>query len=539
MRLIWNVSLFPRVGGHPNLVAFRSLRSSRLGQMGATLALALATLLGWQAHSAPAADYVVVFGGGPRLQNSEYSLERNVVLFRQTMPRLRLVDPQLQVLFGSGNEAGSPDVSVGRFEPLPDSFRLVADLFKPSGDTIDIDYRHHELEDVVSSCRKRAVLDTLRDLGGRVKPGDRVLIYNTGHGGKGDPVENGHFYTWGDERVSVREFTEVLDEYPVDVPVLVIMVHCYSGAFANLIFKGGDPVNGLADHPRAGFFATTDSLPAAGCTPDINVENYQEYSSDFWAALGGRDRIGRVVRADDLNGDGWIDSAEAHAHVVTSSTTIDLPVKTSDTLVRVWAARKGLERNDRQVKPLFSVLVAQADPLESHALESLCRDLDLKGEDRLEAIPRRLDETKRLESEIARQLKRKESELGRARRSVADAIAARWPFLKTGWHPETHRVLAGDRPEVIEAIRAHPSFKTWQRLAREVKELQTRITDSERTVKRLERVKRLAETIQLTQAVLGRVEPQERERYWGLRRLEASLIGTSFSDLVPAKLGGQ
>ena len=537
MLFMWKPSPSLRSPRRLETFSIASAGSIRSGWLVATLAFASAAMSGWLERSARADDYVVVFGGGPRLQNSEYSLERNVVLFRQTMPRLQLAQPKLRVLFGAGDEADRPDVKVGRFQPLPEAFRLVAGLFNLSGEPIDIDYRHHELEGVSSSCRKTAVLDTLRDLGDRVKPGDRVLIYNTGHGGKGDPIENGHFYTWGDGRVSVREFTEALDEYPVEVPVTVVMVHCYSGAFANLIFKGGDPANGLADHPRAGFFATTDSLPAAGCTPDIKVEDYKEYSSDFWAALGGLDRSGQPVRADDVNGDGRIDSAEAHAHVLTSTTTIDLPVKTSDTLVRVWAGRNGADRSQRRSKPPFSALVAQADPLESHALRALCRDLELEGEDRLEAIPQRLDETNRLKSEVGRQLRRKEGESGRARRGISDAMAARWPFLKTAWHPETQKVLAGDRPEVVEAIRKHPSFKTWQRLVGEIEGLRTRMMDLERDVKRLERVKRLVETIQVTQSVLGQVDPQDRERYLALRRLEASLGGVAVSDPSPAKVG--
>ncbi len=161
-----------------------------------------------------------------------------------------------------------------------------------------------------------------------------MIIYVTGHGSKGRPVENGVMDLWKNERLTVQEFTTLLDAFPVQTNVLVVMVQCYSGSFANLIYYGGDKARGLAPHRRAGFFATNESRPAAGCTPDAKIENYKEYSTYFWAAIGGVDRLGNPVKPIDINQDGVIDMGEAHAHTQINSVTVDVSMRTSDLLLR-------------------------------------------------------------------------------------------------------------------------------------------------------------------------------------------------------------
>ena len=42
------------------------------------------------------------------------------------------------------------------------------------------------------------------------------------------------------------------------------MVQCFSGAFGNLLFQGGDPNGALVDRDIAGFFATVNSARSAG-----------------------------------------------------------------------------------------------------------------------------------------------------------------------------------------------------------------------------------------------------------------------------------
>ena len=52
---------------------------------------------------------------------------------------------------------------------------------------------------------------------------------------------------------------------------------CFSGGFADVIYEGCDPGKGLAKANRCGFFATVSDRVAAGCTSDVDEENYREY----------------------------------------------------------------------------------------------------------------------------------------------------------------------------------------------------------------------------------------------------------------------
>ena len=138
----------------------------------------------------------------------------------------------------------------------------------------------------------------------------------------------------------MKDFVARLDKLDPQVRVVLVMVQCYSGGFANCIFNEGDAKKGVTGANRCGFYATVHNRPAAGCTPDIDEENYQEYSSSFWSAICGQTRTGQPVAPPDYDGDGRVSFAEAHAYTVLTSNTIDIPVKTSDAFLRAVSKTK-------------------------------------------------------------------------------------------------------------------------------------------------------------------------------------------------------
>ena len=88
------------------------------------------------------------------------------------------------------------------------------------------------------------------------------------------------------------EFSDWLSDFRPDVNVVLVMVQCHSGGFAHTIFEQANASQALALHARCGFFSQVHDRAAAGCTPDVDEADYQEYSSFFWAALAGRTRAG-------------------------------------------------------------------------------------------------------------------------------------------------------------------------------------------------------------------------------------------------------
>src|SRR5690606_7292345 len=96
--------------------------------------------------------------------------------------------------------------------------------------------------------------------------------------------------------------------------------------------------------------------PAAGCTSEAREASYQEYSTFFWAALGGKTRTGESIERPDYDGDGCTSLAEAHAYTVIESDTLDIPNCTSDQLLRRYsrlgARRDGQEGDSKPSTPI-------------------------------------------------------------------------------------------------------------------------------------------------------------------------------------------
>ena len=98
---------------------------------------------------------------------------------------------------------------------------------------------------------------------------------------------------------------------------------------ARFVYNEGNPDRGLSKQARCGFFATVHDRPAAGCTPDIDETTYVEYSTYFWEAIAGHNRVNQPIEPPDYNEDGKISFDEAHAYTILHSDTIDLPINTS------------------------------------------------------------------------------------------------------------------------------------------------------------------------------------------------------------------
>ena len=186
---------------------------------------------------------------------------------------------------------------------------------------------------------------------------------------------NTTLYLWNGEKISVTEFSKLLDKIPAPVDVMTVMVQCHCGGFADLIFNEADPTKGTSKASRCGFFATVYNRPAAGCTPDIIEEEYHEYCSYFWEAIRGVSRTGKPIGTCDYDQNGSISFAEAHAYAVLTSTTIDISVCTSDSFLRAYGKSKS--NNGAATASLltsdspYATLLSRATPVQKAILNGL------------------------------------------------------------------------------------------------------------------------------------------------------------------------
>jgi hypothetical protein len=275
---------------------------------------------------------------------------------------------------------------------------------------------------------------TKLNLQARQKP-RTALLYFTGHGSQNEAnTDNNAYALWGDDNLSVTELSRQIARLPRQVPVALVMVQCYSGSFGNVLFEGGNPRAPLVNRDIVGFFAATKERMAAGCTSAVDEAEYHDFTSYFFAALCGRDRVGRKVTGADFNRDGRVGMNEAFHYTLVHDESIDVPVCTSDVFVRRFVQMPQAQLSSTR----FSLIRAWATPSQRAALDALSSRLRLAGEGRLKEARRRLSggEQPSLLSEIGsafsegRQRAQAEQQFEDVRLQAKNRVLARWPVLK-------------------------------------------------------------------------------------------------------------
>lgn len=376
--------------------------------------------------------HLLLMGGGSEPKSNQISLEKNILYFHRVIGRLDLKDAHRDVLFANGDDPAQDDVQyLADASDAPQAMRMIDVLMGP-GRSRSKTYRPHDIgggEIETSPENINSWFDTHAQ---EVGPDDRVLVYFTGHGSKGpkENKQNTSLRLWSKKAMRVQPFVGNLDKLDKQTPVVLVMVQCFSGGFANVIFNEGDPAKGLSDHNRCGFFASVHDRPAAGCTPHVNEADYKEYSSYFWAALSGEDRLGEPVDRPDYNGDGQTSYLEAHAFALIHSDSIDLSMSTSDRLVRAVPLGADDDEPGRLTDESgYKDLLAAADPARRAVLEGLSARLNLSGEDRKAKAQAIVDENKKERDRLKKEIGLVVKTYNAQRKPLIEKLKGRWPVL--------------------------------------------------------------------------------------------------------------
>ncbi|MBW4518985.1 MAG: caspase family protein [Scytolyngbya sp. HA4215-MV1] len=284
-------------------------------------------------HCQTTASNFLVIGGGGAPSYNEIAIEKNVLYFQRTLKLLGLNPASASIFFANGNN-GQATV---RYRDAQGQ-----EQFKPP-----------EIPNLHGPATRANLQRALQQA---VQLSKRPLFfYFTGHGAENERNHNNNaLILWGEDFLSVQQFTQILDRLPPQTPVVTMMAQCYSGSFANFIYQAGNPNRAISLQTRCGFFATVKDLPSIGCTPEVNEADYRDYSSSFFAGLSGRNRIGQPVASADYNHDGRIAYNEAHAFAKVDEQGIDLPISTSESWLRNRLSKADKERYTTQ--PIANLL---------------------------------------------------------------------------------------------------------------------------------------------------------------------------------------
>jgi len=472
--------------------------------------------------SSRAADHFLTIGGGSSAENNQVSLEKNVLFLQQSLAAAGLGGVPHEILFTDGN-AGSRDlVYVDPRNTVPRVNLLLGEIFDHA-DGLDQQYRAHAIPRLWGPSGRQGINKWFNTIGSKLDDGDRLFIYFTGHGGsgRGRPPADQTLAMWNEPGMTVHEFNTLLDKLPPKVSVVLIMVQCFGGGFADVIYDGADPGKGLSSRNRCGFFATLPTRYAAGCTSDVDEENYKEYSTYFWAALYGKTRSGEKVPPPDFDSDGKVSLAEAHAYALIHSDTIDISMKTSDVFLRKYSSYRAPGGADLLPADAdYDRLLAAAMPADKAVLEGLSAALVLEGPDRVRGARAEADKLALQRKTIERRMASLRDARNQLGRNLQAHLKSRWPELGNPLHPQAAKILAEQADEVVRWIESAPAFKDFDAKGQEIDRLDDQSTDLERKWVKYQRFIRTAESVALA-ANLPKVAKQEvLDRYKTLVELE-------------------
>lgn len=512
------------------------------------LVLVVATATG---SSALAADHFLTIGGGYAPEGNQISLERNVEFFATVLAEQRLDNPPHDIYFADGGnrhrdlQFRDPNFScsTGR--------RLAIELFGDV-DVIDIAYRNHELAGVRDATSPRLLRERLGEIGRQMNGADRLTLYATAHGGSGEDETpyNTSLYTWNHRSFRAAELAEWLDQLPQTSPVVLVMVQCYAGGFAHVIYNNADPAEGLSRQLRAGFFAQVHDRPAAGCTPDVNQADYQEYSSYFWAALAGRDRVGTSIIGADLDGDGAVSFAEAHAYAVCESETVDIPIRTSDEYLRFYSTdgstgfslyeQAKAHGEPRRLPSLdlleangtFAGLLEYANVVDRHIVDRLLNKLALDREGSVDQMQQALDRARQQVGRSRRQASRAASAYRRTRGRLAAEARREWPELDAELSPMLAALMSERADEFEQQVTAMSGYPSLARHRAEKVRTAEALLDAQKDEALVLRLEQMIDRVVRTANLPKAASPALVDRYNELLALEAGTLAPQNSAAV-------
>ncbi|MBC7528713.1 MAG: hypothetical protein H7308_14350 [Chthonomonadaceae bacterium] len=327
---------------------------------------------------------VVLVGSGPDLDYNQVAIESNVRYLNRLLPS----DSSRTILFADGNVQSKTVLYEDDPRQLPVGEYLFEIAVKSRNERDKDLHGQYKAPNLGSRCDGANTPPTLRkvldgigaEAGTKTSP---LFLYFTGHGSINPrSIDNNAYDMWGDKKFSVTDLASKLESLPPQIPVTLVMVQCHSGAFANLIFKGGNPDNEATDRDFAGFFAAIKENVAAGCTSELNEDDYRDFTSYFFAALTGRDRLGRKVPSADYNKDGRIGMDEAYCYTLANDRSIDVPVSTSDVFLRKYLPITG-DAEGKLLEAKYRDVQSWATPAQKYALDHLSKEARYGGEDRI------------------------------------------------------------------------------------------------------------------------------------------------------------
>lgn len=423
---------------------------------------------------------VLIFGGGSDPSSTPVSVEAHVLALGQALARARP-----ETLFADGRpERRTVQVD----DPHPDHLGAWLGRIFATGEHVGVTYRPTTARGAAAT--REALLERI---GRGAAAGRGLVVFGAGHGDAARDDQPASILLWGADTLTPAQLAAALDTPRTRGPVALVLGQCHSGAFTDVLYVGADPDGAVAEPTRCVLAAVPADRTAAGCTPDAADPEAHAYLSTMAAALAG-------AKGADVDGNGKVSLAEAHAWSSIHDDTVDLPVKTSEAWVR-----KVLGEEAERLHELAAPRVLQLARPEVRAILNALRG---PGTDaaaaraELDALEERLDALDDRAAPL-------EEAQDRALAELRAMLLSRWPELASPYHRVARGLLSARADELLRALEAQPAARVVLELDVQLAAVHGEIGAVERSAVKLERWLRAYETVALEAALRKRGTPAQ------------------------------
>jgi len=467
--------------------------------------LILFSLLGILTTALPAAERLMIVGGGPLPKDSQVSIERNVVWID------RLTDnpgyEQRQLLFTAGPDKIRDIIEQRADDELLQRYLPLSRIFGEQYDALSA-FRPNRIRNITGPSTARSVEQQLSQALGDLAPGDSLWFIYNGHGGRpsSEPSKN-TLRLWNNTTLDVQGFADIAQARPQGTILRSFMPQCFSGGFARSIALSPErPDSQSVDPLQCGFYSVPADQESEGCTISVDTGQYRDYSTFFFAALTGRTRNGEPVKPEATKTDPPT-LLDAHRWAYVNGNSTDIPFTSSEYFLELWQPWYLRWHSINQISgdnPYYPLAAGIANRLGIDAGDprSMAR----------EAARLREQADAQIES-IRQELGRLSTEERKLRRGILIDFQRQFPEAVFPYNANWPRRLALQERTILGAITSHADYPRLEQLQNEIDAGDQRLLDQQRdraSILRLQRMLRLSTLYELFQRF---ADPDERNNY--------------------------
>ncbi|MBU2863971.1 C13 family peptidase [Reinekea forsetii] len=475
------------------------------------LTLAALCITPLYSYVALADDNAFLFGGGPNPENSQFSIESNVIWFDDVLKNGNF--NQVITQFGS-NQSNANEISYAASQSHYQT-DLIDILFGSVNDA-NIRFRPALVgSDNNRTTEKEPLLNTLNEQLSQLNANDSLFLTYSGHGGRAEGGKNNFLYLWNNTELSVSEMAQAMAKAHTESTVRYVLPQCYSGGFNRLAFKNLNPKQGLTEGAAVcGFTAVADDQLSEGCTESVNTEDYRDYASYFYAALTGTNRNGSpVTQPVDINEDGVVSLNEAHTYAYRYGKSSDIPRSTSEDYL--LAIEHWSERWASTINPAASNQYNQTAAILGFDFNS-----DPNTNAFYQEAAQKLKTAQQQADKVYAELRDTTKKMNNLRSTIMPALLLQWPQLSNAKTQQYHQTLINEKKNILQWLASQEDMILLVQLEKRKLELVDKNIETMRELARFQRIHRMLKLSRLHER-LRKTGGEKWENYQSLVTCES------------------